>query len=285
MQLTEYWPHPNQHLSARSKYPASGRKLRTKVAGKLTDKVALITNGESGLGRAVAIAYAKAGAKVAIMYRDRDGAASETRAKIEKLGGECWTIKSDLGDRISCSMAVEATVAEFGRLDILVNNATELIAPVQFADLSEEQFWQTMEVSIFGYLYMVKAATPYLKSGSVIINTASVVGKDDSSCASDYNAGKGAIYAFTKALAMNLAKRNIRVNAILPERSIAPSLPPNVTSISHGDDLAFDSIFKDGDRPERLDPAYVFLASADSSFFTGVLLDTTGRQLTANDLD
>jgi NAD(P)-dependent dehydrogenase (short-subunit alcohol dehydrogenase family) len=284
MQSTEDWPHPNQRLSARSKYPASGRKLRTKVAGKLTDKVALITNGESGLGRAVAIAYAKAGAKVAIMYRDRDGAASETRAEIEKLGGECWTIKSDLGDRISCSMAVEATVAEFGRLDILVNNATELIAPAQFADLSEEQFWQTMEVSIFGYLYMVKAATPYLKSGSVIINTASVVGKDDRSCSADYTAGKGAIYAFTKALAMNLAKRNIRVNAILPERSIAPSLPTNVTSISRGDDLALDSIFKHGDRPERLAPAYVFLASADSSFFTGVLLDTTGRQLAANDL-
>ena len=285
MQSTDYRHQPNQRLAARSKYPASGRKLRTKVAGKLTDKVALITNGESGLGRAVAIAYAKAGAKVAIMYRDRDGAASETRAAIEKFGGECWTIKADLGDRVSCSMAVEATIAEFGRLDILVNNATELIVPEQFADLSEEQFWQTMEVSIFGYLYMVKAATPYLKSGSVIINTASVGGNFDGSCASDYIAGKGAIYAFTKALAMNLAKRNIRVNAILPERSIAPSLASNVTSISHGDDLALDSIFKHGDRPERLAPAYVFLASADSSFFTGVLLDTTGRQLAASDLD
>jgi NAD(P)-dependent dehydrogenase (short-subunit alcohol dehydrogenase family) len=291
MQSTEFRPGPDEIPALQLDYPASQRDMVPQPdtdlsnylpAGKLIGKVALITGGDSGIGRAVAIAYAMEGANVAIIYNTHDEDASDTRTAVEQHGGECLTIKSDVRDPAACRSAVQATIAEFGRLDILVNNAAYQMSQSSFEDLSEEQFRRTMETNIFGYFYMAKAALPHLEPNSTIINTGSIVGKIGKEFLIDYAASKGAVHSFTKALALNLAERGIRVNAVVPGPVWTPNIPATMAA-DKVDNFDTDSAMKRAAQPEELAPAYVFLATQDSSFVTGALLDVTGGQLSSGD--
>jgi NAD(P)-dependent dehydrogenase (short-subunit alcohol dehydrogenase family) len=289
MPPTEFRPEPEEIPALGLEYPASQREMNPQPdsdlsnyspAGKLSGKVALITGGDSGIGRAVAIAYAMEGANVAIVYHSHDEDASDTRAAVEELGAKCLTIKSDVRDPISCRSAVEHTVVELGQLDILVNNAAYQMTQEKFEDLSEEQFRLTIETNVYGNFFMAKAAINYLESGSVIINTGSIVGKVGKKSLIDYAASKGAIHAFTKALALNLADRHIRVNAVVPGPVWTPLIPATLPP-DKVDKFGTNSALKRPAQPEEVAPAYVFLATADSSFITGALLDVTGGQMTA----
>jgi NAD(P)-dependent dehydrogenase (short-subunit alcohol dehydrogenase family) len=291
MQSTESRHGPEEIPALQLEYPASQRDMTPqpdtdlsnyKPAEKLTGKVALITGGDSGIGRAVAIAYAMEGANVAIVYNSHDEDASDTRAAVEGHGGKCLTIKTDVRDVRACQTAVATTVAELGRLDILVNNAAYQMTQEKFEDLSEEQFCQTIETNVYGYFFMAKAAINYLEPGSVIINTGSIVGKIGKEFLIDYAASKGAVHSLTKALALNLADRQIRVNAVVPGPVWTPNIPATMTA-DKVDNFDTDSAMKRAAQPEELAPAYVFLASDDSSFVTGSLLDVTGGQLSSGD--
>ena len=293
MQSTEFLPGPEDIPALGLKSPASGqdlnRQLETDLANsnpaeKLTGKVALITGADSGIGRAVAIAYAKEGANIALVYHSNDEEANDTRAAVEQYESKCLIIKCDVRDARACQSAVELTVTELGHLDILVNNAAYQTIQPTFEDISEEQFRLTMETNVYGSFFMAKAATPYLEPGSVIINTGSIVGKIGKEFLIDYAASKGAVHSFTKALALNLAERKIRVNAVVPGSVWTPKLPATTTVDRQVDNLDHtNSAMKRAAQPEELAPAYVFLASADSSFVTGALLDVTGGQLSSGD--
>ncbi|MEY2857808.1 MAG: hypothetical protein RLZZ74_2120 [Cyanobacteriota bacterium] len=291
MQSAEFRPEPNEIPALQLDYPASQRDMvpqpdtdlsNYQPAGKLTGKVALITGGDSGIGRAVAIAYAMEGAKIAILYNTHDEDASDTRAAVEEQNSECLTIKADVRDPQACRSAVDETIDQFGRLDILVNNAAYQACQETFEDLSEEQFRRTMETNIFGYFYMAKAAVPHLQADSVIINTGSIVGKIGKEFLIDYAASKGAVHSFTKALALNLAERNIRVNAVVPGPVWTPNIPATMPA-DMVENFDTDSAMKRAAQPEELAPAYVFLAAQDSSFVTGAMLDVTGGQLSSGD--
>jgi NAD(P)-dependent dehydrogenase (short-subunit alcohol dehydrogenase family) len=292
MQSTEFLPEPEDIPALGLKYPPSGQELNRQLetdlansnpAEKLTGKVALITGADSGIGRAVAIAYAKEGANIAIVYHTNDEDANDTRAAVERYESKCLTIKCDVRDARSCQSAVELTVAELGHLDILVNNAAHQTIQATFEDLSEEQFRLTMETNVYGSFFMAKAAIPYLEAGSVIINTGSIVGKIGKEFLIDYAASKGAVHSFTKALALNLAERKIRVNAVVLGPVWTPKILATTTVDRQMDDFDTDSAMKRAAQPEEVAPAYVFLASTDSSFVTGALLDVTGGQLSSGD--
>ncbi|MBA3944237.1 MAG: SDR family oxidoreductase [Herpetosiphonaceae bacterium] len=249
-------------------------------AGKLKGKTALITGGDSGIGRAVAIAFALEGADVAIFYNENDDDAHTTQAMVKAKGRRCSVIRGDVRQSQDCRAAVERVIAELGGLNILVNNAAYQMAQARFEDVSEEQFRRTLETNIFGYFYMVKAALPHLTTGDAIVNTGSIVGLVGNQLLVDYCASKGAIHAFTKALALNLAERGIRVNAVVPGPVWTPNIPGTmpIEEVEHfGHEVA---LARPG-QPEELAPAYVFLASSDASFVTGSLLEVTGGKLSS----
>ena len=215
-------------------YPASQEDMKQapqsdlsnyRAADKLKDKVALITGGDSGIGRAVAIAFAMEGADVAILYNVNDSDAEVTKSAVEKQGRRCLTIKGDVRDAQSCRDAVEQTVNELGGLNILVNNAHFQMAQPTFDDLSEEQFRRTVETNIFGYFYMAKAACKYLQGGDCIINTGSIVGLSGHPMLIDYTMTKAAAHAMTKSLALALGEKNIRVNCVVPGPVWTPNIP------------------------------------------------------------
>lgn len=270
-------------------YPASQRDMvpqpdsdlsNYKPAHKLQGKVALITGGDSGIGRAVAVAYALEGADVAILYNHHDTDADDTQAMVESHGRKCLKLKLDVRSAADCQAAVEKTIETYGKLNILVNNAAYQMTQANFIDISDEQFRQTMETNIFGYFYMAKAALPHLHEGDVVINTGSIVGKIGKEFLIDYAASKGAVHSFTKALALNLAAMKIRVNAIVP----GPVWTPNIPATMPADMVAnfdTDGALGRAAQPEELAPAYVFLACEDSSFITGALIDITGGQLSS----
>ena len=247
-------------------------------AGKLAGKVALITGADSGIGRAVAIAFAMEGARVAVLYNANDGDAEATRAMVEAKGGECLVLKRDVRRSDECRSAVAETVGRFGRLNILVNNAAYQQAQRNFEDITEEQFRRTFETNIFGYFFMAQAALPHLSEGDAIVNTGSIVGLTGLALLIDYTATKGAIHAFTKSLALSLGKRGIRVNAVVPGPVWTPAIPgtmPEEEVENFGHEVALG---RPG-QPEELAPAYVLLASSDGSFMTGALVEVTGGRL------
>ncbi|MFN2454505.1 MAG: SDR family oxidoreductase [Pyrinomonadaceae bacterium] len=249
-----------------------------KPAGKLKGKVALITGADSGIGRAVAIAFAMEGAHVAILYNETDSDAEETRRMVEAKGGRCLVLKHDVRDSSACRAAVAQTVEEFGGLNILVNNAAYQMAQKKFEDVTEEQFRRTFETNIFGYFYMAQAALPHLKEGDAIINTGSIVGIVGNKLLIDYTSTKGAIHSFTKSLALNLGERSIRVNCVVPGPVWTPNIPatmPKEEVENFGHEVA---LARPG-QPEELAPAYVLLASSDGSFITGSLVEVTGGKL------
>jgi len=252
-----------------------------KPAGKLKDKVALITGADSGIGRAVAIAFAMEGAKVAILYNENTDDAAETKRLCEMSGGECLVIKSDVRHRQMCFDAVEKTVEEYGGLNILVNNAAFQKAQKKFEDIAEEDLRRTFETNIFGYFFMAQAAVPHLKKGDAIINTGSIVGRVGHPMLIDYTSTKGAIHSFTKSLATNLGEKGIRVNCVVPGPVWTPNIPGTMP-IEEVENFGHEVALKRPGQPEELAPAYVFLASEDGSFVTGCLLDVTGGKMSSD---
>ena len=251
-------------------------------SGKLKDKVALITGGDSGIGRAVAVLFAREGADVAITYLPEEKSdAEETAQAIEAEGREALTIEGDVTKPAVCRKIVERAVDEFGRLDILVNNAAYQQHQEKLEDLTEEQWDRTFKTNIYGYFYMAKAALPHLREGSAIVNTGSITGLEGSKQLLDYATTKGAIHAFTKALAQNLIDRGIRVNCVAPGPVWTP-LNPADKKAKDVAKFGADTPMERPAQPEEIAPAFVYFASqADSSYVTGEVLTLLGGETTA----
>ncbi len=248
-----------------------------KGSEKLKDMVAIITGGDSGIGRAVAVLYAREGADVAIVYLSETEDAEETRRHIEDEGRRCLLIEGDVRDAAFCEEAVQRTLEKFGRLDILVNNAAFQLHTKKLEDLSEEHFDLTMKTNVYGYFHMAKAAVPHLKKGGVIINTGSETGIFGSEELLDYSTTKGAIHAFTRSLAGNLLPRGIRVNAVAPGPVWTP-LNPSDRDAKDVRKFGAQTGMKRPAQPEEISPAYVYLAApACSSYITGTVLPIIGE--------
>jgi NAD(P)-dependent dehydrogenase (short-subunit alcohol dehydrogenase family) len=253
-----------------------------KGADKLKGKVALITGGDSGIGRAVAVLFAREGADVAITYLpEEESDAKETKAAVESEGRRALIISGDITDSKFCQKAVETTVKNFDKLDILVNNAAYQQGQESLEDISDEQWDHTFKTNIYGYFRMTKAALPHLKNKSVIINTGSITGLEGSKDLLDYSATKGAIHAFTKSLAQNLIEKGIRVNCVAPGPVWTP-LNPADKSPKEVAEFGADTPIKRPAQPEEIAPAYVYFASdVDSSYVTGEVLTLLGGETTA----
>ncbi|HEX8290348.1 MAG TPA: SDR family oxidoreductase [Pyrinomonadaceae bacterium] len=251
-------------------------------SSKLNNRAALITGGDSGIGRAVAVLFAREGADVAIVYLPEEQAdAEETRAAVEREGRRALLIPGDVRKASFCQEAVGRTVEEFGKLDILVNNAAFQQHQKTIDDVSDEQFDRTFKTNIYGYFYMAKAALGQMTEGACIINTGSITGLEGSKELLDYSATKGAIHAFTKSLAQNLVERRIRVNCVAPGPVWTP-LNPADKEAKDVAEFGADTPFKRPAQPEEMAPAYVFFASeADSSYITGEVLTLLGGDTTA----
>lgn len=245
-------------------------------SGKLKGMVALITGGDSGIGRAVAVLYAREGADVAIVYLSSHEDAEETRRCVEKEGRQCILIAGDVKDSAFCKEAVEKTVAEFDGLDILVNNAAFQEHAHSLEDITDERMEETFTTNILGYMRMARAALPHLKQGASIINTGSVTGLRGSAKLLDYSATKGAIHAFTMSLASSVLEKGIRVNAVAPGPVWTPLNPADQSS-KEIVEFGKQTDFKRPAQPEELSPAYVFLAAPScASYITGIVLPITG---------
>ena len=242
---------------------------------KLQDKVALITGGDSGIGRAVAIAFAREGADVAIVYLNEHKDAEETKRLVEKEGRRCVTIAGDVGHEPFCQDAVARTVEALGRLDILVNNAAEQHPQDSIEKITADQLERTFRTNIFSFFYMTKAAVPHLREGSAIVNTTSVTAYKGNTQLLDYSSTKGAIVAFTRSLSLGLAEKGIRVNAVAPGPIWTPLIPstfPKEKVETFGSDVPLKRV----GQPEEVAPSYVFLASSDASYMTGQVLHPNG---------
>jgi NAD(P)-dependent dehydrogenase (short-subunit alcohol dehydrogenase family) len=251
---------------------------RHQGTGKLQDKVALISGGDSGIGRAVAILFAKEGADVAIVYLNETQDAAETRRQVEQEGRRCVAIAGDIGDEAFCRAAVDQTVRDLGRLDILVNNAAEQHPQDSITGITAEQLERTFRTNIFGMFFLTKAAMPHLHEGSAIVNTTSVTAYKGSPQLLDYSATKGAIVAFTRSLSQALIKQGIRVNGVAP----GPIWTPLITSTFPEDKVASfgkDTPIGRAGQPEEVANCYLFLASDDASYMAGQILHPNGGEV------
>jgi NAD(P)-dependent dehydrogenase (short-subunit alcohol dehydrogenase family) len=266
-------PGIEAHMDIKPRFDAPDYK----GSGKLEGMVAIITGGDSGIGRSVAVLYAREGADVAIVYLTAHEDAQETRRCVEKESRRCLLIAGDVKDSQFCNQAVEQTVKEFGRLDILVNNAAFQEHAQSLEDITDERLEETFRTNIFGYFYMARAAVPHMKEGSSIVNTTSVTALRGSSHLLDYSSTKGAIVAFTLSLAQNLIEKGIRVNAVAPGPVWTP-LNPADQKPEAVRNFGKDTVMKRPAQPEELSPAYVFLAApVCSSYITGMVLPVTGQ--------
>jgi NAD(P)-dependent dehydrogenase (short-subunit alcohol dehydrogenase family) len=265
-------------VEAEMKPRAQHKRPEYRSADKLKGKAALITGGDSGIGRAVAIAFAKEGADVAVLYLNEHDDAKETARLVQKEGRKCITIAGDIGDEQFCREAVEQAAKELGRLDILVNNAAEQHPQPDIQRISAYQLERTFRTNIFSMFFLIKAALKHLKSGSAIINTTSVTAYRGSGGLIDYASTKGAIVAFTRSLAENLAEKKIRVNGVAPGPIWTPLIPstfPPDKVKKFGSDVPLGR----AGEPAEVAPCYVFLASEDSSYMTGQVLHPNGGEI------
>ncbi len=247
-------------------------------SGKLRGKVAIITGGDSGIGRAVAIAFAKEGADSAVVYLNEHQDAQETKRLVEDEGRRCLLIAGDVGDESFCRQAVQQTVDEFGRLDILVNNASEQHPQESIEDITAEQLERTFRTNVFGYFFMAKAALKHLKEGSAIINTTSVTAYKGSPQLLDYSSTKGAEVAFTRSLSMSIVEKGIRVNAVAPGPIWTPLIPSTFPP-EKVEKFGADTPMKRAGQPEEVANCYVFLAAEDSSYISGQVLHPNGGEV------
>ena len=269
----------HQPGSETAMHPRPEAEMRNyKGSGKLKGKVAVVTGGDSGIGRAVAIGFAKEGANVAVAYLEEHEDAKETQRMVEAEGRECVLFAGDVGDSTFCRKIIDSTMSSFGRLDILVNNAAQQYPQKSIEDISEEQLVNTFRINIFSMFHMVKAALPYLQQGARIINTTSVTAYRGSSHLLDYSSTKGAIVAFTRSLSQQLLKRGILVNGVAPGPVWTPLIPASFSE---------ENVEKFGEhapmgrpgQPDEIAPSYIFLASEDSSFMAGQVLHPNGGEI------
>lgn len=248
------------------------------ASGKLAGKVALVTGGDSGIGRAVCVAFAKEGADIAIAYLDEHDDARETQRLVELEGRKCMLMPGDLGLEQTCEAVIAGTVTRLGKLDILVNNAGEQHPQESIADISREQLEKTFRTNVFAYFFLAREALKHLREGGVIINSTSVTAYRGSPKLLDYAATKGAIVAFTRSLALQVVKQGIRVNGVAP----GPVWTPLISSTFEADKVAHfgsDVPMERAGEPEEIAPSYVFLACNDSSFMTGQVLHPNGGEV------
>jgi len=246
-----------------------------KAAGKLLGKAALITGGDSGIGRAIAVTYAKEGADVVIAYLNEHEDAQETKRQVEQEGRKCHLFAGDIGDPAVCRKLIDFTVQQLGKLDILINNAAEQHPQPDIAQITPEQLERTFRTNVFSYFYLTQAALPHLKPGSVIINTTSITAYKGSKNLIDYSASKGAIVSFTRSLSELLIDRGIRVNGVAPGPVWTPLLPSTFQT-NQVAQFGSDTPMKRAGQPEELAPCYVFLAADDSSYMSGQILHVNG---------
>ena len=246
-----------------------------KGSGKLESKIAIVTGGDSGIGRAVAVAFAKEGADIVIAYLNEDGDANDTKNEIERCGRRCLLVGGDVGDDKFCAEVVAKAISTFGHIEILVNNAAEQHVRDSILDIDRSQLEKTFRTNIFSMFHMVKAALPHLKKGARIINTTSVTAYKGSAHLLDYSATKGAIVAFTRSLSLQLMEKEINVNGVAPGPIWTP-LIPSTFSPDEVADFGKKVPMKRPGQPDEVAPCYVFLASQDSSYMAGQILHPNG---------
>ena len=269
---------PGVEHAMQPKPEAEAQKYRP--ADTLKGKMALISGGDSGIRKSVAIHFAKEGADIAIIYLEETRDAVRTRALVEKAGRRCLLLEGDIADRQFCETAVRQTVKSFGRIDILVNNAAEQHMAEDFAEIPPEQFERTFATNVFGMFHLTQAALPHLKKGSAIVNTTSITAFRGNPTLVDYSSTKGAILSFTRALSMQLVEKGIRVNAVAPGPIWTPlipaSFPPDKVA-----KFGADTPMKRAGQPDEVAPCYVFLAADDASYMSGQVLHPNGGEIVA----
>lgn len=262
---TEMHPKP-QYMP---RYPGTGR---------LKDKVAIITGGDSGIGRATAVLFAREGAEVALVYLEETEDAAITADAIKQEGKQALLLRGDVGDKVFCDNVVGQVIEQFGKLDVVVNNAAEQHPKEEVTEITPEQLRSTFEINLFGYFYLTQAAMPYLAEGSAIINTTSVTAYRGSPELIDYSSTKGAIVAFTRSLSGQLAEKGIRVNAVAPGPIWTPLIPATFDADKVAEFGASQPLKRPG-QPNEVAPCYLFLACEDSSYITGQVLHPNGGEI------